>query len=73
MLNTISICVLFLRTYRHKKEDMGEESEVDDVDYQKLNAAQNRKNKKAGGWQAMGLFLRLRFFMLAVIKIMFRS
>uniref|UniRef100_A0A915DTJ3 RNA helicase n=1 Tax=Ditylenchus dipsaci TaxID=166011 RepID=A0A915DTJ3_9BILA len=34
---------------------MGEESEVDDVDYVKLNAAQNRKNKKAGGWQAMGL------------------
>ncbi|KAI1713652.1 DEAD/DEAH box helicase domain-containing protein [Ditylenchus destructor] len=35
---------------------MGEVSDTEDqVDYDRLNAAQNRKNKKAGGWQAMGL------------------
>jgi hypothetical protein len=36
---------------------MDEESEVDNEDYAQLNAAQNRKQKKAGGWQAMGKLL----------------
>lgn len=31
-------------------ESEGEE----DIDYDKLNAAQNRKHKKAGGWQTLG-------------------
>lgn len=26
----------------------------DNVDFAQLNAARNRKNKKAGGWQALG-------------------
>jgi hypothetical protein len=29
----------------------------DNEDYAQLNANQNRKNKKAGGWQSLGNFL----------------
>lgn len=27
----------------------------EEIDFVKLNAAQNRKHKQAGGWQAMGM------------------
>lgn len=32
-----------------------------EIDYDVLNAAANRKNKKSGGWQAMGKFKKNYF------------
>lgn len=29
----------------------------EEINFVKLNTAQNRKNKNAGGWQSMGIFV----------------
>ena len=39
----------------NSNEPILEEDDDDNEDYSQLNASQNRKQKKAGGWQAMGL------------------
>ena len=40
----------------NSNEPILEEDDDDNEDYSQLNASQNRKQKKAGGWQAMGWF-----------------
>lgn len=45
---------------------MSDEEASDNENYDRLNASQNRKNKKAKGWQALGNFITIIRFKLLV-------